>query len=388
MNRPHLARLALVGAVLLGSSAAAGQTISGTVFVDGNGNGTRDAGERGMADVAVSDQDTVVTTNANGEYRLTARRGSGLVFVSVPSGYRSVGSFWRKAADGLAFAIAPVTRAATFSFIHASDTHVSAQSLPRMRRLRAMTDSLRPDFVIITGDLVRDALRVSETEATGYYDLFAAERRAFASPVFTVPGNHENFGIETHLSHVDPSHPLFARGMYREYFGPDYYSFSYGGIHFVGLNTVDIDGEWYYGHVDSLQLAWLKRDVARIPADMPVVTFDHIPFYMTADQVNGYDDDPPAPTVITVKGKKQFRHAVANAADVLAVLGTRRRVLALGGHIHFAESIERPGENVRYVTSAATVGPAGAMPSGFTVYTVKDGVIDRGRFVRLDPVVP
>lgn len=381
------ASIVLLGILVIAfPGIAPAQFLSGTVFVDRNGNGMRDSGERGVAGVAVSDQDTVVLTNANGEYRLAANRGTGLLFVTVPTGYRAVGSFWRKAGDGVAFPIAQVAASQTagFSFIHASDTHVSPQSLPRMRRLRAMSDSLHPDFVIITGDLVKDALRVSETEARGYYDLFAAERRQFASTVYTVPGNHENFGIETHLSHVDPAHPLFGRAMYRSYFGPDYYSFTVGGVHFVGLNTVDIDGEWYYGHVDSLQLAWLKRDIAAIPADMPVVTFDHIPFYMTADQVNGYDEDPPAPTVITVRGRKQFRHSVANASDVLAVLGARRTVLALGGHIHFAESIERAGENVRYVTSAATVGPAGPLPSGFTVYTVRNGIIDRGRFVRLD----
>jgi hypothetical protein len=38
---------------------------------------------------------------------------------------------------------------------------------------------------------------------------------------------------------------------------------------------------------------------------------------------------------------------------------------------------------VRFATAAATVGPAGPRPSGFTLYTVRDGVIDRGRFVPL-----
>jgi hypothetical protein len=382
--------VALVTLSLSAATAAAAQTISGVVFLDRNGNGVRDAGESGLPGIVVSDQDTVVVTNASGEYRLMARRGAGLLFVSVPDGYRAVGSFWRKPADGLVFALRSVPKVSVFSFIHASDTHVSQQSLPRTRRLRAMADSLRPDFVIITGDLVKDALRVSEAEARGYYDIFAAERRAFAEPVFTVPGNHENFAIETHLSHVSPTHPLFGRAMYHEYFGPDYYSFTYGGVHFVGLNTVDIDGEWYYGHVDSLQLAWLARDIAAIPTDMPVVTFDHIPFYSSAEQVNGYMEGGPAPSLITVKGKIAYRHTVSNATDVLAVLGTRRRILALGGHVHFAESIQRPGENVRYATSAATVGPSDALPSGFTVYQVRDGVIDNGRFVDLDatPIRP
>ena len=85
------------------------------------------------------------------------------------------------------------------------------------------------------------------------------------NPVFAVPGNHENFGIERDTSHVSATHPLYGRRMYRHFLGPDYYSFTRGGVHFVGLNTVDIDDQHYYGHVDSLQLAWLARDLALVP---------------------------------------------------------------------------------------------------------------------------
>jgi hypothetical protein len=379
-------------AAFVTASSLQAQTVSGVVFADRNANGTRDPGEPGIANVAVSDQDTVVLTNGAGVYTIRVKpalsgltRSQGFIVVSVPDAYRAVGSFWRKRADGLAFPLAPSATRASFTFIHASDTHVSQQSLARTQRLRAMSDSLHADFVIITGDLVRDALRVGETEARGYYDMFAAERRAFTAPVYTVPGNHEMFGIETHLSHVSPSHPLFAREMYHAYFGPDYYSFNYGGVHFIGLNTIDIEGESYYGHVDSLQQAWLARDLAAIPPDMPVVTFDHIPFYTTAEQVNGYMGDGPAPSLIVVKGATQYRHSVSNAKDIVALLGDRRPVLALGGHVHFAESLQRPGENARFATSAATVGPSDRLPSGFTVYTVRGGVIDTGRFIPLDP---
>lgn len=101
----------------------------------------------------------------------------------------------------------------------------------------------------------------------------------FKNPVWTVPGNHENFGIERDKSKVSIAHPLYGRQMYHHYHGPDYYSFNFGGVHFVGLNTVDIDDQWYYGHLDSLQLTWLERDLAMVPPTMPVVTFNHIPFF-------------------------------------------------------------------------------------------------------------
>jgi predicted MPP superfamily phosphohydrolase len=382
--------LALIAFASFGARAT--QDVSGSVFLDSNANGRRDPGEPGIRGVAVSDQDTVVVTAGDGTFRLRAT-GHGLVFVSVPSGYRSVGSFWRTVdqvtRDGGAFGLAATPPAASFRFVHASDTHVSEQSAPRMRLLRAKVDSLGPAFVLITGDLVRDALRVGESEARGYYDLFARERAAFRTPVYTTPGNHEIFGIETQLSKVAPTHPLFGKAMYRSYFGPEYYSFNVGGVHFISLNTADIHQGWYHGHVDSLQLRWLERDLAAIPAGTPVVTFNHIPFYSSADQVGGYDDGPPAPTLINLGSRTVFRHVVSNADTVLATLAKRNHVLALGGHMHMRETIryEREGQATRFENSAATVGPNPAggrvFPSGFSVYEVTAGRVSEATFVTL-----
>ena len=55
---------------------------------------------------------------------------------------------------------------------------------------------------------------------------------------YAVPGNHDHFGIIQSRSHVPETHPLYNRGMYRHYLGPEYYSFNYGGLHFIGLDTV------------------------------------------------------------------------------------------------------------------------------------------------------
>jgi len=387
--------LLLFSASLAIASTAAAQRgeIRGTVFVDANGNGKRDSNERGVAGVAVSNQDTVVTTDASGAFHIM--RGSGIVSLSVPDGYRARGPFWRTIADtttSLSFPLSSTGRVREFSFVHASDTHIAPASVDRTRRLGALVDSLSPAFLIVTGDLVRDALRVSEAEATGYYEMFMKETGAFHTPLWTVPGNHENFGIERDKSHVSATNPLYGRGMYHKYLGPDYYSFTYGGVHFIGLNTADIEDQWYYGHVDSLQLAWLERDLALVPPAMPVVTFDHIPFVSTFLGLNGYDDGPPAPSLITVRGKTVFRHTVSNAGEVLAVLRKHRHVLALGGHFHAAEKVvyEMDGQRTRFNLAGAIVAPTNSaglrFPSGVTLYTVRDGVIDEGRFIPLGPV--
>ncbi len=175
--------------------------------------------------------------------------------------------------------------------------------------------------------------------------------------------------------------------MYRHYRGPDYYSFNYGGVHFVGLNTADNADMWYYGHVDSTQISWLKQDLSVVPAATPVVTFNHIPFFTAVETINGLMDGGPAPSVITVNGKAVFRHSVSNAADVLAVIKGHPYPIALGGHMHTRESISYPGVLTRFHQSAAVIGPSyGAglyFPSGITVYRVRAGQVDDGTFVRL-----
>ena len=376
----------IVGSLL--ATSALLTTVSGTVFLDRNGNGHRDAGEPGLKGVVVSDQVDVVTTDAGGGFTIPDSRGFGVVFVSVPSGYRSVAPFWRRVADGpVEFGLVRTVVATQFTFVHASDTHISLASQPRTERFRALVDSIRPNFVIVTGDLVRDALRVPEPEASGYYQLFQQQAELFTVPLWTVPGNHEIFGIERQKSGVSADNPLYGRAMYRHYRGPDYYSFNFGGVHFVGLNSVDIDDQWYYGHIDSVQVAWLTRDLAMIPPAMPVVTFNHIPFFTAVETVNGFMDGPPAATPITVAGKTNFRHAVSNAKEILAIVGLPRLPMALGGHMHVREQLRYEGVPTRFYQTAAVVGPTEGggltLPSGITVYRVRRGRIDDGTFVPL-----
>ena len=64
-----------------------------------------------------------------------------------------------------------------------------------------------------------------------------------------------------------------GKKLYRHYLGPNYYSFNYGRLHFVALDSVDYQNLYYFGGVDSLQLKWLKADFEYLPSSTPVVTF-------------------------------------------------------------------------------------------------------------------
>jgi len=370
-------------------------SVRGVVFHDQDGDGVRDPGEPGLPGVMVSDQVQVVTTDAEGGFELRAR-GYGLVVVTQPNGFRAVGSTWRTVAGetaDLAFPLASTASPSSFSFVHASDPHIAEASLPRMRAFRAMVDSLQPDFVLITGDLVRDALRVPESEARAYYELLMEELGAMSVPVHTVPGNHEKFGIERDRSGVATDHPLYGNRMYRHYLGPNYYAFSYGGVVFLGLDSVDYEDQSYHGHIDSLQVGWIGQTLDHLPADVRVVTFNHIPFVSGGEMRRGYRDDGLAPSVIRVDGTRHYRHTVYNHEEVLSLVGGRLE-MALGGHIHMREAIRyqtQAGEQ-RLQQAAAIVGPApGEMAeygplSGVTLYRVENGRLDDGTFLPLDPV--
>lgn len=375
--------------------SAESREITGVVFEDLDGNAVLDHGEPGIDGVRISDQVSIVTSGPDGSFALESDGGYGVVYVAQPTGYRVSGEFWQRIPsndEALRFPMIKVDDPSGFTFIHASDPHLSPETLPRMRRLREIVGEQRPAFVIITGDLIRDALRVSEDEATGLYELLLQELAEFSVPVWNALGNHEIFGIERHHSLVSPEHPMYGKTMYRHYLGPNYYSFDFGGIRFIGLDTVDYDDLWYYGHVDQVQMNWLEADLESMTPGTPVVTFGHIPLLSSGENLYGYQEDGPAPTLLTVDGETGFRHSVRNTAAVLTRLRHHDYTLALSGHFHMREKLfyESSGVQTRFYMSPAvrndTLDQAGLdLISGVVLYKVDNGKIDDGTFIRLDP---
>ena len=75
-------------AFVAGAASAAEPSCSGgSVFLDSNGNGTRDAGEAGLPGMRVSDGERIVVTDSGGAYRLATPSGRS-TFLIKPAGYR------------------------------------------------------------------------------------------------------------------------------------------------------------------------------------------------------------------------------------------------------------------------------------------------------------
>ncbi|HVZ49236.1 MAG TPA: metallophosphoesterase [Gemmatimonadaceae bacterium] len=385
--KPFMACAAMLA--LIAVPIHAQRTVHGVVFNDANGNGVLDANERPVAGVVVSNQLDVVTTDAAGRYRLPADDKT-IVFVSVPTDWRTVGASWRAVggSDSISFGLHADRQPRSFRFIHASDTHIDSAHVDRVRRFAQLDDSIAPALTLIAGDLIFDSMSQQEPRARRFFEQFLSEMKLRA-PYWTVPGNHDHFGIIPSRSHVPATHPLYNRGMYRLYMGPEYYSFNYGGVHFIGLDTVQPDDSAYYGGVDSLQLAWLHRDVATLPAAAPVVVFSHIPLASGLEALTGYLDLALVASVAHPKSGPTFRHVGANTLAVLDAFKGRALPLVLGGHMHVAEKLafQTARGPLRVEISAAIVGPNDygpvVMPSGFSLYTVTNGTIDAGTFVPL-----
>ena len=263
MKRIVVIPLLLLAAVAAAAERAPGASVAriaveGLVFQDDNDNGKQDAGEKALADVVVSDGLQVTRTDAGGHYAMADVDAADrhFLFVVTPSGYRHGGAFYQplpaaQRTANISFALVPDPQAAKpdFSFFQITDTHVSlpidaASMLDLLGQLR----SLKPAFVVNTGDLVDDGRGDSQV------DNYAKVMRDSPLPIFNVPGNHDLGG---------PAHRH-----YDDIVGPERYAFDYGGRHFLILNSIsDVDRQY----------EWMKKELALQPPEKELLVFQHYP---------------------------------------------------------------------------------------------------------------
>ena len=92
-------------------------------------------------------------------------------------------------------------------------------------------------FGLVAGDVVHDNL--------GLYERHNRLMSQIGIPIWNVPGNHD-------LNLESPNYD-YATQTFKNVFGPDYYSFDYGQVHFLALNNVGFKGkdQGYRGHIDA-----------------------------------------------------------------------------------------------------------------------------------------
>lgn len=268
---------------------------------------------------------------------------------------------------GLIFSFGCSQKKNTFRFVFMTDIHVQPEIRASEGFAAAINkvNSLNPDFVITGGDLVYDVLRKEYSRADSVYNLYGEVSKQFKMPVYNTIGNHEVFGLYKE-SGIDPTHPKYGKTMFLERIGngKTYLSFDHKGWHFILLDGIGFTPERrYYGYVDSVQIEWLRKDLAKLAPETPVVISTHIPFFSVwAQMQNG-------PTAALKNSS-----VITNALEVMDVLADNNLKLVLQGHLHEVEQIKF--RNVSFITGGAVSaewwrGPRDGFPEGFVVVDVQ-----------------
>ncbi len=222
-----------------------------------------------------------------------------------------------------------------------------AETVPDVQALlKASASAGLATFGVGCGDMMFDDL-----------SLFPEYERAvtrIGTPFFQVIGNHDIDLLAR--SAETASSEFFDR------FGPTYYSFNVGAMHYIVLDDVLWHGSGYIGYVDEAQLEWLEADLKLVERGRPVVVFTHVPLQST--QYRRREESSPGTTNVVTNRLAIYRLLQPYKAHVMT------------GHTHENENVLEHGvfEHIHgAVCGAWWSGPIGhdGSTNGYGVYDVR-----------------
>ncbi|KAA9340730.1 calcineurin-like phosphoesterase C-terminal domain-containing protein [Adhaeribacter soli] len=332
--------------------------LSGKVHTNGSG----------IANVAVTDGYNVVLTDAKGRYEFDSNATVEFVYISIPRGYefpseKSITRFYKRItaergkfkAD---FELKKLTQDDTnHNYVVWADPQIISKSDAEQLKTESAPDlkKLVSSYAAGTlfhgfgcGDLVWDKFEL--------FDDYQQALNHTAVQFFQVIGNHD-----MDLTARTDEH---SAETFKKLFGPTYYSFNRGEIHYVVLDDVFFIGtaKKYIGYITEKQLAWLEQDLAHIKPGSTVVVNLHIPVF-TRQHIRNKEKDEPLGGV------------VANRKELYRLLKPFKAHIN-SGHTHFNEKILE-GDNIiehvhGTVCGAWWTGPIcfDGTPGGYGVYEV------------------
>ncbi len=310
----------------------------------------------GVEGVVVSDGYVVTTTDANGNYALYSEKKNGYVFISLPSGYEIYENYKTSAGEKIFTPFwQPLKYTAAKSETHnfklkvknndnhymliGADTHISTASSQTQFYnyfISAVKKELKdagttPLYSTLLGDLTCNYhwYRYNFFPAS-FYTLM--ETDGYPLKLFPVMGNHD------HDSNADDglNSDFASTARYRQTFGPSYYSYNLGKIHYVilddtyFLNTHVPDKTYSYAtgeqdynnYIDDYQLEWLKKDLQYVDKSTPIFIEAHIPVW----QINHS----------TFIARENLTNGGANSTILLSnILKDFETVHIVTGHTHY-----------------------------------------------------
>lgn len=292
-------------ATLLSLGVAAQNKVSGYVYNDLNENNKKDRTEQGIANVAVTNGEQVVLTDNNGKYELLLGYEN-MISVIKPSGYNlatdenNLPKFYYNykpnGSPNLKFkGVAPtgkLPKSVDFGLLKTKDNEAFTALIfgdPQPYTLEEIeffkkgiifeVEAVKNiPFGISLGDLVGNDLSL--------FNPYIAAIKRVGIPWYNVMGNHDmNFDAPT---------DAISDETYEAHFGPAYYAFNYGKVHFIVLDNIlypdPRDSKSYWGGFREDQLNFVANDLKYVPKDHLIVLAFHIPLSEPdADTFRDYD---------------------------------------------------------------------------------------------------
>ncbi len=208
--------------------------IRGVVFLDLNENGRKEKGEKGIANIQVSNGLDIALTDSQGYFELN-KEGQ-FIFITLPDDFSMTTSWYRIISDkNMSFGLKENEDADRehFTFIHFTDPHTTLDENYNQIIKNAVDEmnNIDPDFVIVTGDIISEGDKTSIEQARRWFNRYVSLIDSLDMPVYHTIGNHDIAGIFYQKDISDQRG--YGKWLYYSYFGPAYYSFDWGNFHWA-----------------------------------------------------------------------------------------------------------------------------------------------------------
>lgn len=221
---------------------------------------------------------------------------------------------------------------------HISDLHVSDSDFDEELFIDAVAEinSLKPDMIILTGDLTNNGYYTQFQQASKYLEMFE-------NPLFAVPGNHDvrNLGYQT----------------FEELIGERSWKLTMdNNFTVIGLDSGSPDEN--RGHIGGPQHMWLEHqlDECVVKEQFSIVALHH--------------------HVISIPQTGRERNVLSDAGDILKTLTTHDVDLILSGHKHVPNIWKINNTIVANAGSLCSRKLRGKIGNSFNVYNITDKEIE------------
>ena len=256
-------------------------------------------GEKPVSGVAVTDGGNLVTTDTDGYYSMSSAKPHGMVYISIPSGYTvrrgygSVPEFYRYTVkeatvpERIDFELIDDGDQTNHTMLLIGDIHLMGynsngnEANRNLTQFNALVNEINryvadnedsKIYAMTLGDMTWDSYWIWNNFRIPDYVQISDK---FNLNVFCTVGNHDN--------DLTVAEDWACMADWRRYYGPTYYSFNIGQVHYISLdNVITKNGgtietrDYNCGLTDQI-LTWLKKDLALVDKDTPIVVAMHIP---------------------------------------------------------------------------------------------------------------